>query len=337
MCGIVGCIGHLNIKQEAVFTDMLLLDTIRGPHSTGVLKVTTNKAWHYFKDAVNAYDFCKTEDYRKMLITANRVLIGHNRWATSGKITAENAHPFSEGHIIGFHNGTLTWRSQLPDFNNFEVDSQNIIHSIHKIGVEESWNKIYGAAALVWWDEKEGTVNFLRNRERPLYYCIIEDEFLFFSSEKYIIAAALDRNNMKIPETINSVDINTHYKISFPTKKNKKITIEKKDMIPVRNNHIVTFPYNRYYNEDDGFWGRGTFRNKNSHEKLITFILNKKKIESRFDRYKGHTVDNGKVPVEVFLWSPGVQELTLNKEYKASVITSDNPSKYTVPYSWIVG
>ena len=36
-----------------------------------------------------------------------RAIIGHNRSATIGNITKDNAHPFRKGDLVGVHNGTI--------------------------------------------------------------------------------------------------------------------------------------------------------------------------------------------------------------------------------------
>ncbi|MSE24831.1 hypothetical protein GKC32_10305, partial [Lactobacillus curvatus] len=72
------------------------------------------------------------------------VLMGHNRWATKGKINERNAHPFEHDHIIGAHNGTLRNQHLLPNHLDFEVDSDNIFHAMSTIGVDATIAKTSG-------------------------------------------------------------------------------------------------------------------------------------------------------------------------------------------------
>ncbi len=49
-----------------------------------------------------------------------------------------------------------------------------------------------GAWALTWYDKKDGTINFLRNKHRPLFYAYTKDfDRLFWASEWRMIDAAV--------------------------------------------------------------------------------------------------------------------------------------------------
>jgi len=169
------------------------------------------------KKAVPAADFIDLGQYAKALRPQHKVLIGHNRWATKGLINSVNAHPFTVGDITGQHNGTLKGQWRLPDSKDYAVDSENIIHAIDKIGVAKTWELVDGAAALMWWDAKEGTVNFLRNKERPLYFCYSADlKQMYAASEYHMLQTALWRNGIKYNK-IEELPVDTLYSFKIDT------------------------------------------------------------------------------------------------------------------------
>jgi len=198
-CGIVGAAGVLNNKEKDAVRDLLIMDALRGKHSTGLIAVNKAGEATYAKKAVTPYDFLDMASvYKKFNAFDNRVLVGHNRYATKGAINNTNAHPFSHGDITGVHNGTIRKQHRLVDHKDFEVDSENIIHSLNKVGEDETVKNLEGAYALVWWNNKEQRLKFLRNSERPLFFTASEDaKTIYWASEKYMLKAALHRNGLK--------------------------------------------------------------------------------------------------------------------------------------------
>lgn len=139
-----------------------------------------------------------TSQFTEMMRTNNRVLIGHNRFATTGKVTRRNAHPFELDTLVGVHNGTLTNKWQLKNGSKYDVDSEALYHDIEEDGAEKAINRTKGAWALVWWDKEDKTLNFLRNKERPLHYCYSEDKkVIFWASEAWMLTAILGREQYK--------------------------------------------------------------------------------------------------------------------------------------------
>lgn len=200
MCGIVGIAGNITVKHEKAFKDMLDMDVVRGPHSTGIATVDLKGEVYYAKSTNLPSDLFQMRAAKNVMQGAHAALIGHNRYATMGSVNSVNAHPFEHGTIVGAHNGTLNnWRAVLDDSNDFDVDSDALIYNIAVNGVKETISKLLGAWTLVWHDSSDNTLNFLRNKDRPLHFAYTEDDkTLFYASEPWMIQAAAGRNDIKV-------------------------------------------------------------------------------------------------------------------------------------------
>lgn len=196
MCGHVGIAGKLELKDEACLKRLLMFDYFRGPDSTGLAAIRNNGDVSIAKIASNPIDLFDSERFKKALNYMNsKVFLGHNRAATKGVINNFNAHPYQFDHIVGAHNGTLETASwnKLKEITGeeFGVDSQNIIHAIAKLGIEETMKHMAGAWSLVWVDLEKNTLNFLRNDKRPMWWSYSEDfKKLYWASEYPMLQAA---------------------------------------------------------------------------------------------------------------------------------------------------
>ena len=214
ICGIIGCAGDLNLKDEKAFKNMLVFDSVRGEDSTGVAAVVKHGgAVNIAKEVGHPFNLFDTKRFDKLMFPSNRVLIGHNRYATQGAVNAKNAHPFDFDGLVGVHNGTLQNKHVLEDHKEFQVDSENLYHHIHLFGLKDAIKRILGAWALVWWDKDEETLNLLRNKERPLYLCYSEDvKRIYWASEDWMLDIALQRNDIKYHAPF-LIEEDMHYKI----------------------------------------------------------------------------------------------------------------------------
>jgi len=217
MCGLVGAVGKIDYQIEKMFKLMLQLDTVRGPHSTGILSVTREDNASILKKVGSPFELEQYKAYDRLFSRCNAVLLGHNRWATKGEVNNINAHPFHCGSIYGAHNGTLTITSNLVGHTEFEVDSENIFHNIDVEGVETTIEKLKGAFALTWYDSKTRTLNLTRNNERPLYYAYTEDKCtVLWASEMWMLKVAADKIGVKIGECFD-VAVGNLYTFEVPS------------------------------------------------------------------------------------------------------------------------
>jgi predicted glutamine amidotransferase len=201
MCGLVGCAGNLTKKEEDAFRNMLVFDSVRGEHSTGVAALNKDLDVLIAKTVGDPFQLFETPGYEQISRQKNFVLIGHNRYATTGKISRRNAHPFEVGNTIGAHNGTLTNKHSLLDGSKFDVDSEALFHHIEDKGVEDALSIARGAYALSFFNRNNNTINLVRNKERPLYVALSDTKHaIFWASEKWILSVALSRNDIKYAE-----------------------------------------------------------------------------------------------------------------------------------------
>ena len=205
--------------------DALYFDTLRGTHSTGLFVKdydTLRKEWsiNYHKEAVNGIQFTNTKEFTSLVRPQTNLMfaVGHNRAATQGKINDENSHPFFTENITGVHNGSLKhgWRQDLQVPLTVEVDSHAIYMAINKNGLNWTLDRLNGAYSLVWYDDRDDTLNFVRNDERPMWFVECA-EFIGFGSEKYMIAAAMERRKYKVTG-MSELPKNMHVKIDVSGK-----------------------------------------------------------------------------------------------------------------------
>lgn len=230
MCGIVGMAGDINGKDKQIFQDMLIFSQVRGPHSTGVAGVDRN--------GKNDLDLVRVlgrpgdlidvdKRWDKAVHTQKKFVLGHNRFATVGKISVQTAHPYEFDNIVGCHNGTIPEHQlkKLKDpYTNYGTDSQAVLANIEKFGVDKVIPNLIGAWALVWYDWRDGSLNFLRNGDRTLYYTYSANRrTIYWASEKGFLELALTRNDQEYGDVFD-VTVDNHIKWIIPSNWNHEFS-----------------------------------------------------------------------------------------------------------------
>ncbi len=236
MCGIAGYI--LQVKRttwkdsDAVFQNLMYFNRPRGVDAYGLMKAKHEKhtPWATLKEVGDPYGLLLGDDRFKNFsrwLGDNHFMVAHNRLSTRGDPkSAECAHPFVEekgngkGTILLVHNGTIThFKSNVDkDVGGGKTDSHVITKLIADgMPLDELEDSLWGAYALVWYDSEKSTLNFFRNTERTLGFVHTKDA-IWFGSEIYMVATALERNNILVDKLDRLVSME-HRAYNIHTKK----------------------------------------------------------------------------------------------------------------------
>jgi hypothetical protein len=196
MCGIVGMMTRkhngFTRQDNILFQQALIADALRGLDSTGMFSVNIDRDIDSLKVASHPFRLLQNKEAAEFMtdsVFRGKVLVGHNRKASVGKVINENAHPFQEDHIILVHNGMVYNAAETAKTEGVEVevDSHVIAHVLAKEeNIPEALKKLRGAFAIVWYDQKKHTLNLVRNSERPMYIAEARDLVMFASEDKML-------------------------------------------------------------------------------------------------------------------------------------------------------
>lgn len=225
MCGIVGLIAKNSAgfthPDADMFTDMLLMNQVRGLDGTGCFGVYQNKQAYLTKQGTNASNFVELAEYDKFkgkIARSFNMVFGHNRKATVGSISSANSHPFLEDNIVLIHNGYIG-NANLFD-QKAPVDSQALARGLNKRPAKDVLEDIVGAYALVWYDKRDKILRIARNNDRPLW--LAETERLWMvASEPWMLAGAAGpaRRGHSAIKIGKAAPLDPHVLLEFPTGK----------------------------------------------------------------------------------------------------------------------
>lgn len=205
MCGIISLFTQEKRYDKDVkdtIANLILADTVRGPHSTGIYYGKKGNTAGYYKKAIPGYDFLEMPPVTRILQDYNKYefLVGHNRAATHGTINAQNAHPFQHGNITGVHNGTLSRYRSLTK-NYYQTDSEHVFAALgeEEKDTAEVISNLEGSFVLLWHDASDDTMHIVRNSLRPFTFASIKNKkMLFGASEDDMVFWAATRNKLVV-------------------------------------------------------------------------------------------------------------------------------------------
>ncbi len=263
MCGMAGVLSSNMMSGDlSILRNLLLLNMFRGEDSTGMFDVTPGQkpVVHYWKSVEHPTWFLTESFYptwnARWKKTMPVLAAVHCRAATQGKIKKENAHPFKHGHILGMHNGTIT--NKFLNRDKFDTDSEAIFYNIYTHGIEKALGEIQDkdpAFALIWYDTKERSINFIRNSRRTLYYSEAYKDTLYWSS---------DDAHLKMGIAANSYSKTVPFCTTFTTGTLYTIKLESKSLdfekthIKEAEEPIKNYGWSNYSSQHKQYWEKSS-------------------------------------------------------------------------------
>lgn len=328
MCGHVGVYGKLpSLNNKTLMAFLLLLDSTRGTDGTGIYsKGEVNKV------VGNVFNLLESRQWEKDVHEAP-LMLGHNRQSSSGKNSTRNSHPFRFGKIVGAHNGTLS-KYLLKDNAQFDVDSECLYYNIEKRGIKETAKDMQGSWSLVWYNEDEEVLRFLRNKERPMVIAEVSEKkinattkeetvhkAIIWASEEWMLDAASMKYNISM-DKMYSTDENMLYE--WMLDKGSPILMNKEEItgrspLPVSNNK-------KYLNADEEYYSAYGYSRYKGKYKRYKPAGTGKKGKYRCD-FCGYEYDN---PIDIEYAYP----VYVSGEKKMMYVCKDcmRADTYSYPY-----
>ena len=242
MCGIVGIISKKNCINE-IISGLKALE-YRGYDSSGLAffknqKLTSKKSIGKISNLIK-----KLKNEKIKTNTA----IAHTRWATHGKPTNLNAHPFIKDNCAIVHNGIIENYDELIKL--YSLNKRNIISETDTEIIAELYNKLLKKSN----NPLEKLIKILK-KIKGTY------AFAFLVSQKNAIFATRKGSPLLVGLGKDSNSISSDV-LGLPDNTKEIIFLEENDIAEITDSSVVIYNNN----------GKRVHREKHTHVSKNTFI-----------------------------------------------------------------
>ena len=230
MCGLAGVIlGRKRRRRDelrvigGVFTELLLLNQMRGTDAAGVAVIRKDSTFKLFKRPGPAAGLVADKLYWQILDIDNKVtvLLGHTRQKTRGsELNLLNDHPLRCNAVLGTHNGWLANADHLVKSLRLprvaEVDSEVLFRLVDRSENDREFKSLLArcrgriSAAFVRLAEPD-RLRLLKG-DMPLHAAHVPRlRGVFYASEAWMLRSVLEREPHRMlefdPFTLSTFDV----------------------------------------------------------------------------------------------------------------------------------
>ena len=159
MCGIVGISSNEDCIQN-IISGLRALE-YRGYDSSGI--ATNHDNSFLFQKSVGKISELEKKLYLNKF--EGTLAIGHTRWATHGKPSEINSHPFVKDNCALVHNGIIENFDEL--INSYSLDSNDLESSTDTEVIAEIYNKLLNE----YNNPIEAILNLNKHNRRNFLFC----------------------------------------------------------------------------------------------------------------------------------------------------------------------
>ena len=199
MCGIYGIIDYgkaLSLQDRYSAMSTLAYDNmLRGTDSTGLACLSEGMLPAIYKRPIPASRFYDVKrDIIRREHLARPMLLGHNRFATTGKVNYLNSHPFTCGNVTGVHNGVIHNHKRLFKMIRRKAKTQcdsEIVFALMDYANDGAsqlllLGEIMGSNTSAFYDRRYPDTVFFPVQDNPLYIAQVKKTLIFSSQAESI-------------------------------------------------------------------------------------------------------------------------------------------------------
>ena len=221
MCGIVGIISNKSCVNE-VIKGLKALE-YRGYDSAGIATINENK----IKEKKSVGRIADLEKKFKKNDFRGNVVIGHTRWATHGKPSLKNSHPFVKPACALVHNGIIENFEEIKKL--FNLNNKNIKSDTDSEVIAEVFNKLI--------QNNKNIIKIIINISKKIKGTY---SFAFLVKEKYAIYGVRKGSPLVlgIGDNFNAISSDV---LGLPNNTKEIIFLDENDIFEITEKNFIIF------------------------------------------------------------------------------------------------